>query len=794
MTWFTPRKSARFRAAAVSLLAISYTTLSLTILSPAAAQTPANSDRTFERLDGNHDGILSGTEATSVASYDTDGDREISCEEYDRARAAAVPKLKPDAKTTGAAQAALVAAVKERAAAIFSALDGNADDRLSGTEILPRYASFDADADRRIRREEFVAGMARLLAFDELPTTLERPATTPVVKSEAKPATKTEAKPVVATVSKSPPEKSPPAKTQPAKPAPADPVDWIRVPIGELGVSVAMPERPLYTLGRDSGSYGAYDKSGQLYFLAKFIVLPSKSSDPKQALKACREELKSLGEIDETTPADLDKHPGEFVRISAKDQSTILVRSIYLDGTMLQLTASLSGLPTTEQSIELSRFIASLRLDPAGAKTATKPEGTAAITPNRVHAAFVEALAAKRTSEMYGLFKEELHSEIEFSVFKLYVDAIDEVMGKLQSKGLDDIRLSTERSGDEFFVMARNNVTYADGTIEVYTRNVAGRIDAVKFSAPNLDQRIAARVVLRINTFDEPQAKAFAASLEARSRKFLRTFVDEGPSAAIELFDPLMKVRIDTKSAVAALEPFRRQYGEVGDIEFASLQAEGSLESGFHRLLVKYKLKRPGRADAYVQLTYIPHGLRFVHTGYDFAPVIDKLVDNKPSVARTVIEKPVIDKPAAPLVAYPETAISQAASNPLPRAKPAEKAALEYLRALSAKDLEALASVSAVPWLDDGSRVVDDIAKLRDRLKSEIAAASDGSKLPTEVISSQTFGEVRDTLGSEPFRALADRVVGNDGFVVGVGRSGALFDLMFVKIIDGKAKVVGFLK
>ncbi|MBI2477979.1 MAG: hypothetical protein HYV60_04830 [Planctomycetia bacterium] len=94
----------------------------------------------FAGLDGNEDGILSGKEAASALSYDTNGDKRVSKAEFMAALAKArgVDPAVEDGKQ-------------------FARLDGNEDEFLSGTESkgLERY---DANEDGEISRSEFLAG------------------------------------------------------------------------------------------------------------------------------------------------------------------------------------------------------------------------------------------------------------------------------------------------------------------------------------------------------------------------------------------------------------------------------------------------------------------------------------------------------------------------------------------------------------------------------------------------------------------------------------------------------------
>lgn len=95
----------------------------------------------FAELDVNGDGVLSGSEAKSVSANDKDGNTEITRAEFlEGQEAASQPEAEPD-----------------RAAAEiqFRALDGNKDDRLSGTE-MKGIDEMDSNKDQRITLKEYL--------------------------------------------------------------------------------------------------------------------------------------------------------------------------------------------------------------------------------------------------------------------------------------------------------------------------------------------------------------------------------------------------------------------------------------------------------------------------------------------------------------------------------------------------------------------------------------------------------------------------------------------------------------
>ncbi len=109
----------------------------------------------FEKLDGNKDGVLTGTEVKKkIAGFDADGDGKITKEEYDAGVKAAQDKAKEDAKA--AAEKAQEARIEKG----FKKLDINKDGNLSGTEISKKIAKYDIDKDGKVSLPEYKAGLA----------------------------------------------------------------------------------------------------------------------------------------------------------------------------------------------------------------------------------------------------------------------------------------------------------------------------------------------------------------------------------------------------------------------------------------------------------------------------------------------------------------------------------------------------------------------------------------------------------------------------------------------------------
>jgi hypothetical protein len=62
------------------------------------------------------------------------------------------------------------------------------------------------------------------------------------------------------------------------------------------------------------------------------------------------------------------------------------------------------------------------------------------------------------------------------------------------------------------------------------------------------------------------------------------------------------------------------------------------------------------------------------------------------------------------------------------------------------------------------------------------------------VIKAERFAVLRAQVNSDRFRALLDHVVTPGAYVVSVGKDGVTYVAAFVKIIEGRAVVVGWTK
>lgn len=123
----------------------------------------------------------------------------------------------------------------------------------------------------------------------------------------------------------------------------------------------------------------------------------------------------------------------------------------------------------------------------------------------------------------------------------------------------------------------------------------------------------------------------------------------------------------------------------------------------------------------------------------------------------------------------------------------AKEAVLAFLKAVKAKDADAVMKVSAAPFAyKDG----DDVAVLKDTdalkkwVKERLEELKDTDKVPTEISAFHTWAEIKEKAKDEGLRKKLEEVVGKDGYVAIIMADGKMIPVL-VRIKDGKAAVVG---
>jgi len=123
----------------------------------------------------------------------------------------------------------------------------------------------------------------------------------------------------------------------------------------------------------------------------------------------------------------------------------------------------------------------------------------------------------------------------------------------------------------------------------------------------------------------------------------------------------------------------------------------------------------------------------------------------------------------------------------------AKEAAVSLLKAIKAKDLDAVMKLSTAPFVykdNDKPAVLKDTAALKAWIKERLDELKDADKVPTEVEKVVPFADLKEKIKDETDRKMIEDVVGKDGFAVIVSVDGKMV-VIFVRIKDKTAKVVG---
>jgi|GEM_PF-2985706 len=123
----------------------------------------------------------------------------------------------------------------------------------------------------------------------------------------------------------------------------------------------------------------------------------------------------------------------------------------------------------------------------------------------------------------------------------------------------------------------------------------------------------------------------------------------------------------------------------------------------------------------------------------------------------------------------------------------AKETAVAFLKAVKAKDADAVVKLSAAPF---AHREGGDISVLKDEdslkkwVKERLEDLKDADKVPTEIEKMVPFADFKDKIPDENDRKKVEEIVGKDGFVAMISFNGTDV-VMLIRIKDDKAKVVG---
>jgi hypothetical protein len=127
----------------------------------------------------------------------------------------------------------------------------------------------------------------------------------------------------------------------------------------------------------------------------------------------------------------------------------------------------------------------------------------------------------------------------------------------------------------------------------------------------------------------------------------------------------------------------------------------------------------------------------------------------------------------------------------------AREAAIAYLKALRAKKLDSLMQTVGTPYLEDIKgqiKLFKTSDELKTHLQAKLEALKDPSKLPDTVSEIHDLPAIRKmAVGKKGAQELQqiEKVLGKKGYVVILGEPGDESGAVLVRVVDGKALVVG---
>ena len=123
----------------------------------------------------------------------------------------------------------------------------------------------------------------------------------------------------------------------------------------------------------------------------------------------------------------------------------------------------------------------------------------------------------------------------------------------------------------------------------------------------------------------------------------------------------------------------------------------------------------------------------------------------------------------------------------------AKETAVAFLKAVKAKDADAVLKVSSAPFaykMGDDITVIKDTDALKKWVKERFEEIGDADKVPTEVEGLYSFADVKEKIKDEKQRKQLEELAGKDAFVAVVSADGQMVAIL-LRIKDGKAAVVG---
>jgi hypothetical protein len=122
----------------------------------------------------------------------------------------------------------------------------------------------------------------------------------------------------------------------------------------------------------------------------------------------------------------------------------------------------------------------------------------------------------------------------------------------------------------------------------------------------------------------------------------------------------------------------------------------------------------------------------------------------------------------------------------------AKAAVTAFLKAVKAKDVDAVMKVSAAPFAHkdgDDVAILKDTDSLKKWVKERLDEIGDADKVPTEISEFHAFADLKEKV-KEELRKKIEEVVGKDGYIAVIMADGKKVPIL-VRIKGGKAVIVG---
>jgi hypothetical protein len=116
----------------------------------------------------------------------------------------------------------------------------------------------------------------------------------------------------------------------------------------------------------------------------------------------------------------------------------------------------------------------------------------------------------------------------------------------------------------------------------------------------------------------------------------------------------------------------------------------------------------------------------------------------------------------------------------------------EFIKAVKARDVDAVMKVADVPWFTDEKSLIKSRDDLKAYVSKKLEGLKDPDRVPSDIRRVQTWEkfDLKKKLGADE-QKLADEALGKNGLIVVVGRDDNDAGFILIRVDGGKAKVVG---